>query len=213
MSAAATERCERLILVPSQLEMQTLNQIESRAEAQECWCTCGVGVLAAAIGTMQRLRELGPQQVVLLGIAGGFAGRAEVGSAFEFDRVAIDGIGAETAGAIRPLARMSFASVAEQASYQPIELRSTPAAESLAAPVELLTVCAASGSKESGAAKAQRFPDAIAEDMEGYAVAAVCQLFGVPLRIVRGISNVAGDRMHSRWQPAPALKACLKVLR
>jgi futalosine hydrolase len=43
--------------------------------------------------------------------------------------------------------------------------------------------------------------------MEGFAVAAACRLRGVPVAIVRGISNVAGDREPSRWRIDEALEA------
>ena len=48
---------------------------------------------------------------------------------------------------------------------------------------------------------------AIAEDMEGFGVAMACKLAGVPLRIVRGISNRAGDRDLTQWQIEEALAA------
>ena len=41
--------------------------------------------------------------------------------------------------------------------------------------------------------------------MEGFAVAVACRLAGVPLKIIRGISNHAGDRQHSRWKITEAL--------
>jgi futalosine hydrolase len=47
----------------------------------------------------------------------------------------------------------------------------------------------------------------MAEDMEGFGVALACRLLGVPLAIVRGISNEAGDREHARWQVPAALAA------
>ena len=40
-----------------------------------------------------------------------------------------------------------------------------------------------------------------------YAVAVAASLFGVPLRIVRGASNLAGDRDHAGWRLADALGA------
>ena len=43
--------------------------------------------------------------------------------------------------------------------------------------------------------------------MEGFAVALACRLAGVPLLIVRGISNTAGDRDTIRWQIEAALAA------
>ena len=42
--------------------------------------------------------------------------------------------------------------------------------------------------------------------MEGFAVALACRLRGVPFDIVRGISNVAGDRDKSHWQVAAAVE-------
>ena len=52
-----------------------------------------------------------------------------------------------------------------------------------------------------------RHPSALAEEMEGFAVAVAAGLFGVPLRIVRGASNRAGDRNHAEWRMAEALAA------
>ncbi len=40
----------------------------------------------------------------------------------------------------------------------------------------------------------------MAEDMEAFAVALACQLHSIDLTVVRGISNLAGDRDKSRWQ-------------
>jgi futalosine hydrolase len=41
--------------------------------------------------------------------------------------------------------------------------------------------------------------------MEGFAVAAACIMNNVPWVIVRGISNLAGDRVKSNWQTDGAL--------
>ena len=51
----------------------------------------------------------------------------------------------------------------------------------------------------------------MAEDMEGFGVALACRLGGVPLGIVRGISNDAGDRDKSRWQIPAALTAAAEL--
>ncbi len=55
------------------------------------------------------------------------------------------------------------------------------------------------------------FPKAVAEDMEGYAVALACRLHDVPLTIIRGISNQAGDRNHDGWQVAEALQSAAEL--
>jgi len=71
---------------------------------------------------------------------------------------------------------------------------------------ELLSVCAASSSPSEAAIKKASNPAAIAEDMEGFAVAAACVLHSVPWVIVRGISNWAGDRDKDNWQTDRALQ-------
>ena len=42
--------------------------------------------------------------------------------------------------------------------------------------------------------------------MEGFAVAAACEMHSVPWFIVRGISNLAGDRDKDNWQFDRALQ-------
>ena len=58
-----------------------------------------------------------------------------------------------------------------------------------------------------------RFRDALAEDMEGFAVAFACALAGVPVSIVRGISNVVGDRDPAHWRIPAALAARARAAR
>ncbi len=75
---------------------------------------------------------------------------------------------------------------------------------------QLLSVCAASGCVSEAESRSLAYPDALAEDMEGFGVAAACRLAGVPLQIVRGISNQAGDREHGRWQIEAAMIAAIE---
>ena len=75
----------------------------------------------------------------------------------------------------------------------------------------LLTTAAASADQTEAAEKLRRVPEAIAEDMEGFAVAVACRIASVPLTIIRGISNRVGDRDHERWQIKPALDAAAKL--
>lgn len=43
--------------------------------------------------------------------------------------------------------------------------------------------------------------------MEGFAVATACAMAGIPLCIVRGISNAVGDRRPDHWRIPAALAA------
>jgi len=47
---------------------------------------------------------------------------------------------------------------------------------------------------------------------QGFAVAAACRLQNVPLRVVRGISNIAGDRDHSQWKIADAMNSAMDIV-
>ena len=71
-------------------------------------------------------------------------------------------------------------------------------------------MCAASASEAEVRLKKKFCPDAVAEDMEGFAVAAACFMNNVPWVIVRGISNHAGDRSKSNWQTDGALQNMAK---
>ena len=76
----------------------------------------------------------------------------------------------------------------------------------------LLTVCAASQNDSEVEMKLTAYPLALAEDMEGFGVAAACQLASVPLSIVRGISNRAGDRERRNWKVAEAMIAASELV-
>ena len=71
----------------------------------------------------------------------------------------------------------------------------------------LLTVCSASDGRDDVTHRLTKFPQAVAEDMEAYSVAMACGLNGIPLTIIRGISNEAGDRNKARWDVNGALTA------
>jgi futalosine hydrolase len=181
--------------------------------------TCGFGPVAAAARTSQCIAELRPARVVLVGIAGTYDPAAlEIGQAIEFDEVAIDGVGAGGEGDPRGSAAMRFAQWPGDAALAPIHDRIALSAPRGAANARMLvSVCAASSSREQADARRRRHAGALAEDMEAFAVALACALGGVPLRVVRGASNQAGDRDHARWQIARALEsardATLAILR
>lgn len=53
---------------------------------------------------------------------------------------------------------------------------------------------------------------ALCENMEGAAVARVCQEFGLPCIEVRCISNMVEDRDAAAWQLAPAIHRCAEAV-
>lgn len=163
---------------------------------------CGFGLVAAAARTSQLLANRAPQRVLLLGIAGALSQELEIGAAYSFQEVACFGVGAGSGQDFRSAAMMGW-------SHWPGPPRIDDCLplEGPASGLQLLTCCSASGNSQDASLHLEAFPSAVAEDMEGFAVAAACRLASVPVQIIRGISNRAGDRNHARWQVASAMQA------
>jgi len=198
-----------LLLVPTALEAEQLERLGGLGTGRALQALSGFGPVAAAARTASLLARLRPRRVVLLGIAGTYdPERLAPGSASTFDAVALDGVGAgEGADFLSPtdLGLPQWAG-GEGTRAGPVHehLQLAPAGEG--APL-LLSVCSAAGNEAQVALRRERFPTALAEDMEGFGVALACALEGVPLTVVRGISNRAGDRRHSQWCVEEALDA------
>ena len=73
-------------------------------------------------------------------------------------------------------------------------------------------MCAASADDADVRLRRTAFPEAVAEDMEAFGVALACRLAGLPLDIVRGISNTAGDRRRENWRTQTALEAVASLV-
>ena len=137
-----------------------------------------------------------PARALLVGSAGTYdALRAPVGSALVASAVRCVGIGVGE----RSAAELGWA------VSDVVELEGDGG--------ELLSVAAGSESADDALRRAERHPDAVGEEMEGFAVATAAHRFGVELRIVRGISNLAGDRVHERWRMDDALRAAAGLAR
>lgn len=185
-----------LILVPTAIESGLLFPNGSPGRI----ALCGFGLAAAGAGAAQAIaanRSAASDGVVLVGAAGTYdPERHPVGSAVVAGRIRCVGIGAGTGAAHRSAAELGFA------DSDAIELGDG---------VELLSVTAAAGSPEEAAERRKRHPGAAGEEMESYAVAVAARLCGVGLTVVRGFSNVAGERDRSAWRMHDALQraACL----
>ena len=71
----------------------------------------------------------------------------------------------------------------------------------------VLTVATVTGTRASADALIARFPDAVAEGMEGAGVAAAAAVHGAAFAEVRAISNVVGPRDRDAWEIPRALAA------
>ena len=169
---------------------------------------CGFGPVAAAARTSSQIAIHKPDRVLLIGIAGTFnTSVLPVGGAALLPRVIMHGIGVGTDETFVPAGEMGFQhwrGEGEESAIGDELVLNTPRSSVSGS---LLTCSAASASAQDMRNRLDRYPSVVAEDMEGYAVALACRLENVPLVIVRGISNVVGDRLSKNWQIPQALIA------
>lgn len=192
------------------LEKQLLLRVDSEI-AQWQTCICGFGPVAAAASTARLLQIEKPDTVVLAGIAGSLnENEFAVGSARQFQRFMLEGVGVgggKNFSGSREIELPQWISDNDEKIYDEIDL--SHGEDNASA---LLTVCAASGDALHAGQRKQRFPDAIAEDMESFAVVLACVMANTPLIVVRGCSNIAGDRNKSNWRFEAAASAVVKLL-
>lgn len=206
-----------LILTPTPMEMARVRPAVDAAigARPHAFQVCGFGQIAAAARTAALVTRYQPSRVLLIGIAGTFRPDVvAVGDSCRFDEVICSGIGVGVGENFRGAAELGWDQFGCDGQWphigDVIPLVSTfmPGVPCAGA---LLSVTSASATADDADRRAARYPHAVAEDMEGFGVATACGLAGVPLQIVRGISNVVGDRDKANWQIDAALDAAVKM--
>ncbi|XZE35041.1 futalosine hydrolase [Pirellulaceae bacterium SH501] len=197
----------KLLLIPTLFERERIALNLRRAWTDRGYKIelCGFGIAIAGTAATVALQRWDPSEVILLGIAGGFAEDLSIGCAIEFARVSCYGIGVGTGDSFVSAGELNWL---HWGGPPPIE-DSILLSSALDCDAELLTVAAASQDTEDAKRRMKKYPSAIAEDMEGFSVAAACKLAGKPIRIVRGISNRVGDRDHRSWEIDRSLDAAM----
>ncbi len=204
-----------LVLVPTRRELSAIYdpQIDNVR-----WESCGFGMAAAGARSGMLLGRWKPSHVVLAGIAGTYNGRLEVGSAYAFASVGCYGIGVGTRGNFQtgpecglPYWEGPSPSIGDELW---LDIAETPISQVGGGP--LLTVATASSDAHDCEWRLAKFSRAVAEDMEAFAVAVACRFAEIPLTVLRGISNQAGDRNHQHWRFEESLastkRLCAAVL-
>ena len=197
-----------LVLVPTQFELDCLSDsFREMLRARNCTLDlCGFGPIVSGIRTAQLIALHNPNAILLIGIAGALRSELQVGTAIEFDEVGCYGIGAGSGDSFLTAGEIGWRQWGSEDSD--LQIQDIIACGSIKPPLsQLLTCCAASANDLDRQQRLKKFPMALAEDMEGFAVAAACQFSNTPLRIVRGISNQAGDRNKSNWKVVEAIAA------
>jgi futalosine hydrolase len=165
--------------------------------------TVGVGPAAAAAGTAWYLaRNPGVTAVVSAGIGGGVLPRVQLGDLAVATRSVAADLGADAPEGFLTLDELGFGTTS-----RPAAAFAFPGAVSGA----VLTVSTVTGTAARASALASRYPDAVAEGMEGFGVASACAVAGVAFGEVRAISNPVGPRDRAAWRIGPALDALASV--
>ena len=163
----------------------------------------GVGPAAAAAATAGALAGGSYELVINAGIAGGFAPMTTGGIAVASACVFAD-LGAETDTGFETVSALGIGT--ERYDVAPrlaVELADVTGGHL----GTILTVSTVTGTAATADRLQQRYPDAVAEAMEGAGVAAAASLRGLPFAEIRAISNPVGPRNRASWDLPAALDA------
>ncbi|ADD45486.1 futalosine hydrolase [Stackebrandtia nassauensis] len=171
--------------------------------------TVGVGPAAAAAGTARLLalaEAAGTRYdgVVNAGIAGGLAGRADIGDVVVGTASISAELGVRTDDGFTPLGKLGFGSAVAECSLR-------LAAGVTGARGEILTLATITGSAQRVDELAESYPHALAEAMEGFGAATAAARVRLPFTEIRAISNAVGDRDASGWNWQAAFDALTKA--
>lgn len=163
----------------------------------------GVGPAASAAAASAALAAGNYELALCAGIGGGFA-PLRIGDIAVASSVAFADLGAEDGERFLPLSELGFGTahydVEPRLSVELTDVTSGHLGT-------ILTVATVTGTEATAHAHRARFPDAVAEGMEGAGVAAAAFLHGVPFAELRAISNLVGRRDRDAWDIPAALKA------
>ena len=163
----------------------------------------GVGPAAAAAAASAALARGDVDLVLCAGIGGGFAPLG-IGDIAVAGSVAFADLGAEDRGRFVPMSELGFGT-----AHYDVEPRLAVELTDLTGGHlgTVLTVATVTGTDETAAAHRARFPDAVAEGMEGAGVGAAALLHGARFAELRAISNLVGPRDRDAWDIPRALTA------
>jgi len=174
---------------------------------------CGFGPAAAGALAAITLHRSPDDPVALVGICGTFdEARLPVGGFFEPTEVRMHGIGRGEGEAHVGPATTGFPQAPAAGGREAVvdRLPLGDGSDLGGVPGVLLTVSAAASSPQEAAWRRGAYPDALAEDMEGFPVALACARLGRSLAILRGVSNVVGA--DGPWEHERGLEAARRGL-
>lgn len=211
-----------LLLVPTKFEKakiapETLSTFRSMGTDLDL---CGFGLIASAAQAARLITQQQPDRVILIGIAGLYrrndVDESWIGKAAQFDQVVSYGIGVGNGLNFTSAEALGWSQLQSETHAYPscdsIQLNTLGDSWTNENVKVLVSVTAASADDQEASEKLRSFPNALAEDMEGFGVAMACQLCNVPLTILRGFSNWVGDRNHNNWKVCEAMENACALL-
>jgi len=180
--------------------------------------TSGPGMANAAAACAAAIERFQPARIFNAGICGLYArDRGLLGKAVIGERAIFADTGAQSDTAFTTLSEMDLpvAQVPGGSVFNALELDSRGLPRDLPR-ADFLTVASVSGSPEYANKISLRFQNRtgalLCEDMESAAVALVALRSGIPCTVVRGISNLCGERDRARWDISAAARSAQKTL-
>jgi len=174
---------------------------------------CGVGKTGAAAATTQRLARGGVRGVISFGVAGAYPAEGlAVGDVVVASEVGVLDEGLDTGERFVPFARAGMPVPGAGWTLCDASLVGEPSTHGEFRVVRgrIATVSVCAGGSRLAAERAAT--GAVAEAMEGAAVAFAASLFGLPFAEVRGISNLCGPREGARFDLTTALRNASRLL-
>lgn len=196
-----------LIVTAVQAEKKAILQGLNEPYAEHV-LVAGVGSLYAAIHTMEKMTRHQYDLLLNLGIGGGFSSRAKVGSVVIANEMIAADWGAESPEGFLEYEQLGFGCqrIKSDDGWREKVVHALHKKEVPFTVGPILTVSTTTGTKQSVEQLLHRFPQAAAEGMEGFGVAAVAKHMRVPFLEIRTISNIVGPRDRQSWRIKEALE-------
>lgn len=164
-----------------------------------------VGPVPASVATTMAVRDASYDLVVSAGIAGAFAGRADIGDLVMATDSVLADLGTETVGG-----RRSGLDAGWPDRVECLRLKGDDERRGVIRG-QILTMSLQSGHEQLVSRVASAFPNAVAEAMEGAGVGLAAAYLGLPFVEVRAVSNLVGIADRDRWDKGAALDALSAV--
>ena len=178
----------------------------------------GPGMANAAAACAAAIERFQPARIFNTGICGVYAeDRGLLGRAVTGAQAIFADTGAVSASAFTSLREMnlSLANPAGRDIFNSLTFDCFSVARDIAR-ADFLTVASISGSRHASDTLRDRFPPSegalLCEDMESAAVGLVALRAGIPCTVVRGISNLCGERDHAGWEIDQAARSAQETL-